>query len=183
MSVQTLVVCSWAKSPILHATTFFVVRKEKREKMKIKIDNLFDELESVLKSKTKGKKQDIESVISSIKKSFSKTEYNKEERRVIRNIIHEIDDCNKDDLTITIDKKKNTIYILFMKKRLHFSVSLTKSSIESTSKKTSKNKSLVCVNHYLISDSDSIFKQRNKSKKEKITYIKDLKTGTERWDF
>lgn len=152
-------------------------------KTKIKIDNLFDELEEVIKTKSKGKKSDIECIIKKIKKEFSKGEFNKEERRIIRNFIHEIKDRNKKDLKIEINVKKQELVVSYNKDRIKFSMKVCKTSFEYASEKISKNKHIKCSISYIIGIDKSVFTQKTKSEKDVILYTKDLKTGTERWNF
>ena len=73
----------------------------------IKIDDLLENLcKKVIQLNKKKEKNAIEKIFEKIIKSFSKSKFNKEERRIIRNIIREIDGYKTSD-------KANNFYVVY----------------------------------------------------------------------
>ena len=152
----------------------------------IKIDDLLEILcKKIIQLNKKKEKNTIEKLFEKITKGFSKTKFNKEERRIIRNIIHEIDDYKSSETEIKIKESETTIIIKYKTQNLKTTIFIYKNHINYKSSRIGKNNKIKCNIIYNIGKTKSKFYQKNYSliKKDIICYEKDIKTGIEKWDF
>lgn len=151
----------------------------------IKIDDLLENLcKKVIQLNKKKEKNAIEKIFEKIIKAFSKSKFNKEERRIIRNIIREIDGYKTSDTEIEIKETDSTVVIKYKTQNLKTTIFINKNSIKYKSSKIGKNNKVKCNIIYNIGKKKSKFYQKNYYLvKRDVIYEKDIKTGIEKWDF